>query len=152
MRVCLATSAMCEVSVPPLCTVAFFWNVWRAPPQYQSFDDANPFPRECPPPDYSDNGLDKPDDPALYEYKTGEPRSIISDVQQKSQLGARAGVNALAKRPLNGATANTARSAEVAAGMTEEVAESNVGEEEGVSVDGAGEGDVVAGELPPVKV
>jgi len=37
------------VSVPPMCTQAFYWNLWRLPPQYVSFDDANPYPKECPP-------------------------------------------------------------------------------------------------------
>lgn len=37
------------VSVPPLCTQAFFANLWRLPPQYVDFDEAHPFPRDCPP-------------------------------------------------------------------------------------------------------
>merc|ERR1719361_2157702 len=36
------------VSVPPLCTQAFYWNLWRLPPQYVDFDEANPFPNDCP--------------------------------------------------------------------------------------------------------
>merc|ERR1712070_638126 len=36
------------VSVPPMCTMAHFWNYWRLPPQYQSYDEANPFPQDCP--------------------------------------------------------------------------------------------------------
>jgi len=36
------------VAVPPVCTQAFFWNLWRLPPQYVSLDEANPFPVDCP--------------------------------------------------------------------------------------------------------
>merc|ERR1712194_552752 len=36
------------VAVPPQCTQAFFWNLWRLPPQYVSMDEANPFPMDCP--------------------------------------------------------------------------------------------------------
>lgn len=53
------------VSVPPMCTQAFFLNLWRLPPQYASFDDANPFPKECPKTDFS--GMDAAEDPALYD-------------------------------------------------------------------------------------
>ena len=38
-----------SVSVPPLCSQAAFANVKRAPPQYASFDEANPFSPTCPP-------------------------------------------------------------------------------------------------------
>eukprot|EP00929_Paragymnodinium_shiwhaense_P103912 TRINITY_DN67763_c0_g1_i1.p1 TRINITY_DN67763_c0_g1~~TRINITY_DN67763_c0_g1_i1.p1 ORF type:complete len:353 (+),score=55.01 TRINITY_DN67763_c0_g1_i1:247-1305(+) len=56
------------VSVPPVCTQAFYWNMWRLPPQYSSNDDAHPFPELCPKLDY--NGLDGADDPALYDDVT----------------------------------------------------------------------------------
>lgn len=36
------------VSVPPVCSQAFFFNLWRLPPQYKTFDEANPFPQDCP--------------------------------------------------------------------------------------------------------
>merc|ERR1712119_38946 len=36
------------VSVPPMCTQAFFWNLWRLPPQYEQYDEANPFSQDCP--------------------------------------------------------------------------------------------------------
>lgn len=36
------------VSVPPVCSQAFFFNLWRLPPQYNSYDEANPFPQDCP--------------------------------------------------------------------------------------------------------
>merc|ERR1712048_151730 len=35
-------------------TYAFYWNFWRLPPQYSSFDEANPFPKDCPVVDLSD--------------------------------------------------------------------------------------------------
>jgi len=36
------------VSVPPLCSQAFFFNLWRLPPQYVGIDEAQPYPKECP--------------------------------------------------------------------------------------------------------
>ena len=38
-----------SVSVPPLCSQAKFSNAKRLPPQLASFDEAHPFPAECPP-------------------------------------------------------------------------------------------------------
>lgn len=35
-------------ALPPMCTQAFFWNLWRLPSQYVSYDEANPYPVECP--------------------------------------------------------------------------------------------------------
>ncbi|CAJ1365936.1 unnamed protein product [Effrenium voratum] len=68
------------VSVPPLCTVAFFWNVWRAAPQYQTFDDANPFPRDCPPADFSQSGLDSPEDPQMFDaVPLAESQSAVEE-------------------------------------------------------------------------
>merc|ERR1712039_72487 len=57
------------VSVPPMCTQAFFWMLWKLPPQYVNFDEANPFPRECPKSDFGD--LDGIEDPALYDANAG---------------------------------------------------------------------------------
>lgn len=57
------------VSVPPLCTQAFFWNVQNIPPQYASADDANPYPKDCP--EY-DAELDGAEDPSLYEVSETE--------------------------------------------------------------------------------
>jgi len=62
------------VSVPPMCTNAFYSNMFRLPPQYSSFDEANPFPKECPKADVS--GLDAAEDPALYD-ETPAPVSPI---------------------------------------------------------------------------
>ncbi|CAE7445706.1 unnamed protein product, partial [Symbiodinium microadriaticum] len=66
-------------------------NVWRAPPQYQSFDDANPFPRECPPADYSDNSLDGPEDPRLYDDNAaGTRQSVLGHEQEILRSGSAA--------------------------------------------------------------
>jgi len=37
------------ISVPPMCTVAFYWRVGTAPPQYEDFSGANGYPADCPP-------------------------------------------------------------------------------------------------------
>ena len=39
-----------SVSVPPMCTQASFVNMWRLPPQYASYDEAQPFAADCPKP------------------------------------------------------------------------------------------------------
>lgn len=54
------------VSVPPMCTQASFGNLWRLPPQYTDFNEANPFRRDCPKTD-TEFGMDDEDDPSLYE-------------------------------------------------------------------------------------
>ena len=46
------------VSVPPMCTQAFYWNLFNLPPQYRSKDEAEPFPAECPPTDTTDASED----------------------------------------------------------------------------------------------
>lgn len=37
------------ISVPPMCTVSFYWRVGTAPPQYEDFSGANGYPSDCPP-------------------------------------------------------------------------------------------------------
>ena len=54
------------VSVPPMCTQASFGNLWRLPPQYTDFNEANPYARDCPQAD-TEFGMDAEDDPNLYE-------------------------------------------------------------------------------------
>ena len=49
---------------------------FRLPPQYATFDEANPYPKECPKTDLSDLGLDAAEDPALYE-EVAAPESPI---------------------------------------------------------------------------
>merc|ERR1712032_235795 len=49
------------VSVPPMCTQAFFWNLYLLPPQLTSFSEANPYPKSCP------KTTDAADDPSLYD-------------------------------------------------------------------------------------
>ena len=51
--------------------------------EYQSFDDANPFPRECPPADYSENSVDRPEDPRLYD-DMGSNAGMPSAIQQEA--------------------------------------------------------------------
>jgi hypothetical protein len=54
------------VSVPPMCTQAFYWNLFSLPPQYVSLDEAEPFPADCPPSDASEDAslFDRDDVPA----------------------------------------------------------------------------------------
>lgn len=59
------------VSVPPVCSQAFFFNLWRLPPQYNSYDEANPFPQDCP-------GDDEDDEFAMAaNYKEGGTTSPV---------------------------------------------------------------------------
>lgn len=46
------------VSVPPMCTQAFYWNLFKLPPQYSSLDEAEPFAAECPPAEMDDAAED----------------------------------------------------------------------------------------------
>ena len=70
------------VSVPPLCTQAFFWNLWRLPPQYSTYDEANPFPQDCPPEDTSET--DAADDLGLYAVPAVDERSPIQEEAERS--------------------------------------------------------------------
>lgn len=71
------------VSVPPMCTQASFGNLWRVPPQYTDFNEANPYPRECPQTD-TEFGLDAEDDPNLYE----EADRALSPIEQAATSAA----------------------------------------------------------------
>ena len=62
------------VSVPPLCTQASFSNVWRLPPQYADFNEANPYPRDCP---QVDADMDADSDPGLFD----EPEAGSSPIE-----------------------------------------------------------------------
>jgi len=77
-HLCIMTLVMCPgfgigdvtdvcklVSVPPMCSQALYWNLWRTPPQYVSFAEANPLPLECPPVDWS--GMDADLKPELLD-------------------------------------------------------------------------------------
>merc|ERR1712048_76005 len=68
------------ISVPPMCTMGFFWNIWRIPPQYQQYDEANPFPQDCPVEEPS--GLDVADDPSLYDT---EPAVRASPIEEQAR-------------------------------------------------------------------
>ena len=63
------------VSVPPLCTQASFNNVWRLPPQHADFNEANPYPRDCP---RVDGDMDADSDPNLYDDAGPESSPIES--------------------------------------------------------------------------
>merc|ERR1712224_989587 len=58
---CISTLVMCpgfwledivapcsSISAPPMCSQATFFNMWRLPPQYSSFEEAHPTPLACP--------------------------------------------------------------------------------------------------------
>lgn len=66
------------VSVPPLCTQAFFLNVWRAPPQYVNFDEAHPFPKDCP---KTVGELEASEDPSLYDVADRADSPILKEVK-----------------------------------------------------------------------
>lgn len=57
------------VSIPPLCTQAFYLNLWRLPPQYVNYDEANPFPADCPQHEFEALGTDLAEDLALYDIE-----------------------------------------------------------------------------------
>ena len=63
------------VSVPPMCTQASFSNVWRLPPQYADFNEANPYPRDCP---RADGDMDADSDPSVYDDAEPEASPIES--------------------------------------------------------------------------
>ena len=67
------------VSVPPMCTQASFGNLWRLPPQYADFNEANPFPRDCPQTD-TEFGMDAEEDPNLYE----EASQTLSPIEREA--------------------------------------------------------------------
>ena len=67
------------VSVPPLCTQAFFWNLWRLPPQYRTYDEANPFPQDCPQED--DVVIN---DPTMYDVLASAGRSPIQEEAEQA--------------------------------------------------------------------
>merc|ERR1719436_1263633 len=57
------------VSLPPMCTQAFFWAHWKIPPQYADADEANPFPKDCPEYDADLDGADRAD---LYDSSAAD--------------------------------------------------------------------------------
>lgn len=88
---CLQTLVMCpgmwvddimgvcqDVSVPPMCSVAAYWNLWRAPPQYTTFEDANAPAADCPAPLTSAGGLDAGLDSNLFQGATSVSSSETS--------------------------------------------------------------------------
>jgi len=76
----------CEfVSVPPMCTMGFFWNLWKVPPQYRSYDEANPFPADCP--DEEENGIDASGQISLYDDVNVQISPIIRSAAALSGSG-----------------------------------------------------------------
>lgn len=42
-------SDSCElVSVPPMCSMGYFWNLWKIPPQYADYEESDPYDVNCP--------------------------------------------------------------------------------------------------------
>merc|ERR1712157_528295 len=58
------------VSLPPMCTQAYFWMKWKIPPQYVNADEARPYALACPSTDYGDS--DSAADPSLYDASQGQ--------------------------------------------------------------------------------
>ena len=52
---------------------------YRLPPQYISFDEANPYPRECPRTDWNVSGLDASEDSALYDQNKLPTSPILAE-------------------------------------------------------------------------
>jgi len=64
------------VSVPPLCTQAYFVNLWRLPPQYTSFDEAQPYPKVCP---QAETNAAR--DPSLYDEEVLQESAVLKAVE-----------------------------------------------------------------------
>jgi hypothetical protein len=65
------------VSVPPMCTQAYFFNMWKLPPQYVTFDEAHPYPAKCP---KEIAGYDASEDVELYDESPRSPSPIMQEV------------------------------------------------------------------------
>ena len=57
---------------------------FRLPPQYVSFDESNPYPRDCPKTDVG--GVDGNEDPTLYEPAPTLPSPIIAEAGSVAKL------------------------------------------------------------------
>merc|ERR1712232_116764 len=67
----------CEfVSVQPMCTMGFYWNLWKIPPQYRDYEEANPFPSDCP--EEEESGIGASDKISLYDDEFAGESPIIS--------------------------------------------------------------------------
>jgi len=78
------------VSVPPLCTQAFYWNLWRLPPQYTDFDAAHPFPRDCPRRTEGIDETDASENAALYDIQSTTQSPILAELNADSSIPIRA--------------------------------------------------------------
>jgi len=64
------------VSAPPMCSQAVYWNTARAPPQYTSYDQANPFAKDCPSTLNAGSLEAMRSDLSLYELEAEQPSEI----------------------------------------------------------------------------
>ncbi|KAH0472056.1 MAG: uncharacterized protein KVP18_005050 [Porospora cf. gigantea A] len=63
-------SGPCEsLSLPPFCSFSFFIHLPKIPPQYMRFEDAFPYPPECPEPDEQMDALPVPPPPDTDPFK-----------------------------------------------------------------------------------
>ncbi|KYK63565.1 hipothetical protein [Toxoplasma gondii TgCatPRC2] len=89
---CLATLVACpgfwmddiegacsDVSVPPFCSFSVFINQRRIPPQYSSYDESHPFPKECP---RFDPLYDTPD--TLFDLEKSLPSPIMEASKEEA--------------------------------------------------------------------
>jgi len=67
------------VSLPPMCTQAFFWNYALLPPQYVSFGDSHPYPKRCPP----KSAIDSSEDPGLFDEEVVASGPILEQASIK---------------------------------------------------------------------
>lgn len=76
-------------SLPPMCTQAFFWNLWRLPPQYAEYDEANPFPTDCPIVDSASTDTDLQNGLGLYELELAPSSRVYAkandDLKEQSR-------------------------------------------------------------------
>ena len=74
-----------DVAVPPQCTMAAYWNLWRAPPQYVSFEDSHGAPAEGPSTlDTGAAGLDAGSEADLFENTGADLTAGAADAAARS--------------------------------------------------------------------
>jgi len=63
-----------------MCTQAFYWNMWRLPPQYADFDDSHPFAQECPTYDLGSGQEPAAHDSSLYDVSSQPASPILEEI------------------------------------------------------------------------
>merc|ERR1719399_2185914 len=63
------------VAPPPTCSMAMWFNFWRLPPQYSSYEDSHPAPVECP---KTDVGFSAEGDYSLYDTQSATAQIAAS--------------------------------------------------------------------------